>query len=107
MAKKRAVATQETALFSIEQYSQGIGDIEQSLCKDSYWDEEILDSGVDKDFQVSDKLRFTKGDKLRFTKGEHIFSKQLQRNGDITRISHKRKKSFIKSKTKEVYLIHK
>jgi hypothetical protein len=86
MAKKRAVATQETALFSIEQYSQGIGDIEQSLCKDSYWDEEILDSGVDKDFQVSDKLRFTKGDKLRFTKGEHIFSKQLQRNGDITHV---------------------
>ena len=26
---------------------------------------------------------------------------------NFTRISHKRKKSFIKSKTKEVYLIHK
>jgi hypothetical protein len=26
---------------------------------------------------------------------------------DYSRISHKRKKSFIKSKTKEVYLIHK
>jgi hypothetical protein len=47
MAKKRtATATQETALFPTEQYSQGIGDTERSLTKDSYWDEIVLDSGI-------------------------------------------------------------
>jgi hypothetical protein len=47
MAKKRAAVKTESApaLFSPEQYSSGIGDIERSP-KDPYWDEIVLDSEI-------------------------------------------------------------
>jgi hypothetical protein len=46
MAKKSTVKPSEPALFSTEQYSSGIGDIERSQSKDPYWDEIVLDSEI-------------------------------------------------------------
>lgn len=71
MARKKSIATSEPALFSTEQYSSGIGDIERSPFKDPYWDKIILDSEITQtdldtanpDSSLTNNKKFIEGDR--------------------------------------------